>query len=1065
MQWLANISVRRPVFATVLILFLSVLGVAGYVQLGVDRFPKVDIPTVVVVTALPGSSPREVETEITERIEEAVNTISGIDNLLSNTSEGLSTVIIQFVLEKDVDAGVQEVRDKVNGIIPDLPRDIIQPVIQKFDPDAAPVLTLALNGSGKSIRDLTEIADKQVRPLIENVDGVGEVKLIGGRERQINIWVDPVRLRSVGLTAADVQRTVASQNVTLPGGSLETGPKRISVRFQGRVVEPRDFEELVVRHVGGHAIRIRDVARVEDSEEEATTYASRDGSPAVVLSVLKQSGTNSVALADNVRARVATVNDSLPEGLKVDILHDTTGSTRTAVHSVQEHLILGGIFAALVVLIFLGNWRSTIISAVAIPTSIIGTFAVLSWLDLSLNVMTLLALALAVGIVIDDAIVVLENIFRFIHEKGEKPFLAAVNATKEIGLAVLATTLSLIAVFLPVAFMSGIAGRFLASFGITMSVSIAISLLVSFTLTPMMASRWLEPPSPGQAHQKPFLERLTDRFYLPLERLYERVLRWCMAHRWVVVGAMVLALLSIIPLVKMVPAGFLPDDDEAALNVTVRAPEGTSLEQTRLISDRIAREIRARVPEVELILNTIGDSSDRSLNVASLFVKLSDPDQRTRSQNEIGAAVREEIIAKLPPELRVQVTPQPLFSGSGNVAPVQYEVRGPDMEELTRISQRLREKLESVPGTADVDTNLVLGKPEVRFQIDRSRAADLGVNVLDVATTLQLAIGGLQVSSFEEDGFQYEVRVRADAQYRDSLESLGRLTVPSHTLGSVPLMDVVRAEEGEGPATISRSMRQRQVIVYASTLPGVGAGDVLAAVDKEVASWNLPLGYTIAPIGMSREIGRTMQNFLLAFLLSFIFMYLVLAAQFESWLHPFTILLSLPLTVPFALISLLIFNQSLNVNSMLGILVLFGVVKKNSILQIDHTLQLREEGRSRLDAIIEGSRNRLRPILMTTIAFVAGMVPLVTSTGIGAGMNRATAGVVVGGQLLSLVLTLLGTPVAYSVMDDLVLFTRKLFRIQPRDPEATGEADLKRLDAARSGEPAPAPEHPVSLSA
>jgi len=1046
MQWLANISVRRPVFATVLILFLSVLGVAGYVNLGVDRFPKIDFPTVVVVTALPGSSPREVETEITERIEEAVNTISGIDELNSNTSEGLSTVMITFVMEKDVDVAVQEVRDKINLIVPDLPRDIIQPIVQKFDPDSMPVITLALNGEGRTIRELTEIADKQVRPLIENVDGVGDVTLIGGRERQINIWVDPVRLRAVNLTAADVQRAVASQNVTLPGGSIETGPKRISVRFQGKVKSPEEFEELVVKHEGGHAVRIRDVARVEDSEEDATTYASQDGVPAVMLSLRKQSGANSVALVDSVLERLEDVNrDLAPEGLKVEVLRDSTGATRTAVFSVQEHLILGAIFAALVVLLFLGNWRSTIISAVAIPTSIIGTFAVMSWFDLSLNVMTLLALALAVGIVIDDAIVVLENIFRFI-EKGEKPFVAAVKATKEIGLAVLATTLSLIAVFLPVTFMGGIPGRFLASFGITMSVSIAISLLVSFTLTPMMAARWLKPVDPNVKHEKPWLERVTDKVYLPLERLYDRTLRWCMAHRWVVVVAMIGTLGSCVPLMKVVPNGFMPVNDEATLQVSIRAPEGTSLDQTRLVSDRVAREIRETVPEVILTLNTIGDNTEQAVNVSTIFVKLTDPQHRKRTQEQVGAHIRDTITSKLPKELRVSVGDAPLFGNATNAA-VQYAVRGADMDKLQELSQKLLAEIRNMPGTADADTNLVLGKPEVSFIIDRSRAADLGVNVLDVASTLQLAIGGLEVSSYEEGGFQYEVRVRADEQYRDSIESLGQLTVPSRTLGSVPLLDVVRMEEGEGPANIFRRARQRQVIVSSSVLPGYGAGDVVGKLNTITKSWDLPVGYAAEPIGMSREIGRTMNNFLMAFALSFIFMYLVLAAQFESWVHPFTILLSLPLTVPFALVSLLIFNQSLNIFSMLGILVLFGVVKKNSILQIDHTLQLRQEGHDRLEAIVRGSRDRLRPILMTTIAFVAGMVPLVTSTGIGAGMNRATAGVVVGGQMLSLILTLLGTPVAYSLMDDLVLGMRRLLRIQPSDPEVTGEADLARLDA------------------
>ncbi len=1050
MQWLANISVRRPVFATVLILFLCVLGGAGYVQLGVDRFPKIDIPTAVVVTRLPGANAREVETEVTEKVEEAVNTISGIDEMNSITSEGVSQVIISFVLEKDIDTAVQEVRDKISTIIPTLPRTIETPIVQKFDPDAIPVLIVSVNADGRSMREITEVADKRVRPLLENVQGVGQVTLIGGRKRQVHVWLDPVRLKSAGLTALDVQRAIASQNLTVPGGALETGPERISVRFQGRVTRPEQLEQLVVKQEAGHSIRVADVARVEDGEEEPQTAASRDGAAAVLLSIRKQSGTNSVAMVDRVKERMETVSKSLPSGYRLEVLRDMTGTTRTSVHAVQEHLVLGAIFAALVVLLFLGNWRSTIISALAIPTSIIGTFMLMKWMDFSLNTITLLALALAVGIVIDDAIVVLENIFKHIYEKGEKPFPAAVKATKEIGLAVLATTLSLIAVFLPVAFMGGVPGRFLASFGWTMAFSIAVSLLVSFTLTPMLAARWLKAPKAGHAHEKPFLERLTDKVYLPLENAYVKALRWVMGHRWVVVVSCLAALGSCVPLGMAVPKGFLPKSDEAQLSINVRAPEGTSIEATQLTADRIAREVR-QLPEVKLTLTTIGDNADRSPNVASIFVKLVDPDQRKETQDELMNRIRRDITSRLPKELRVQVSEVPMFGGGGSTASVQYAVRGTDFDELAGYSKKLLEKLRAVPGAVDADSNLILGKPEVSVSVDRDRAADLGVNVSDVASTLQLALGGLQVSSYEEGGYQYEVRARAEKDFRDGVEKLAMLDVPSRN-GPVPLLNVVNVDRGEGPSQINRTNRQRMVLLTANTAPGVGAAGIISELDKGAAELKLPAGYSAAPVGMSREIGRTFTNFMLAFLLAFVFMYLILAAQFESWLHPLTILLSLPLTVPFALMSLLIFRQGLDIYSMLGILVLFGVVKKNSILQVDHTNQLREQGMERTEAIIKGSKDRLRPILMTTIAFVAGMVPLVTSTGIGSAMNRATAGVVVGGQTLSLVLTLLATPVAYSLFDDAALWLARVFRVRKEDPHETGEAELGLVPAAATAD-------------
>lgn len=1055
MQWLASLCVRKPVFATVLILFICVVGLAGYIQLGVDRFPKVDIPTVVIVTRLPGAAPEEVETDVSEKIEEAVNTISGIDDLNSTSSEGVSQVVVSFVLEKNIDVAVQEIRDKVTQIIPTLPRDIETPLVQKFDPDAVPVLIMAVNAN-KPIREITEYTDRVVRPSLETVNGVGQVTLIGGRKRQVNVWLDPVRMRAAGVSAGELQRTLATQNLTVPGGSLETGPQRISVRLRGRVTSVDEVNQLVLRESGGHILRVGDVARVEDGEEEAETAATRDGNTTVLLSIRKQSGTNTVALVDNVMDRVKRMRNTLPPGYSIESVRDNSATTRTAVHAVKEHLLLGGFFAALVVLLFLGSVRSTLIAAVAIPTSIIGTFALMWFKDFSLNSITLLALALAVGIVIDDAIVVLENIFKFIQEKGYKPFPAAVLATREIGLAVLATTLSLIAVFMPMAFLGGVPGRFLSGFGWTMAFAIAVSLLVSFTLTPMLSARWLTGNfSPSGEHKKPFLERMTDKLYLPLERAYERGLRWVMAHRWVAVVAALATFGSCAPLMKMVPKGFLPTSDEAQYQITLRAPEGTSLAATQLLADRVARDVH-QMPETTATLVTIGDNTDRSPNVATIFVQLTDPEKRKDEQHEVMARVRRDITSKLPKEMRVAVADAPLFSGGGPQANVMYAVTGPDFDELAKHANALLAKVKQIPGVADADSNLILGKPEVSAFIDRSRAADLGVQVSDVATAMQLLVGGLDVSTYVESGREYDVRLRAEPGARDSVEALSQMTVPSSKLGTVPLLDVVRLERGEGPAQINRMNRQRQVLIMANTAPGIGAGEVGQALEAAAKELKMPAAYEVKPIGQSREIGRTMLNFAIAFALAFIFMYLILAAQFESWLHPVTILLSLPLTVPFALISLLIFGQSLNMFSMLGLLVLFGVVKKNSILQIDHTNQLRREGLSRLEAIIHGSKDRLRPILMTTISFVAGMLPLVTSKGIGSSFNRATAGLVVGGQTLSLLLTLLVTPVAYSLLDDVsAWFKRKV--LSGRSPEETGEAEVLSLDAPPGPHAVPSP--------
>ncbi len=1029
MQALANVSVKRPVFATVLVLGIVVLGIAGYSQLGVDRFPKVDMPMVSVVTRLPGAAPEEVESELTDKLEESLNTISGIEELRSVSSEGVSQIFIMFELEKNIDVAAQEVRDKVNVVLPDLPRDLDAPVVSKLDPGATPVMYLAVRSTRADapVRQLTELSDKEIRRRLENVTGVGQVTVLGGRKRQVNVWIDPVKLRALGLTAADVQRAIAAQNLNLPAGSVKSGAAQRTLRIHGRVATPAALGDLVVRERDGHPIRVADVGRVEDGEEEGDSLAISSGARAVVLSIRKQSDANTVAVVDALKARIAEIEPMLSgNGVTLEVLRDNSRTIRTSVDAVREHLVLGAIFAALVVLLFLGNLRSTVIAALAIPISIVGTFALMWFQGFTLDTITLLALALAVGIVIDDAIVVLENVYRFIDEKGMTPMRAAVEATREIGLAVLATTLSLLAVFVPVAFMNGIVGRFLKSFGLTMAFAIAVSLFVSFTLTPMLSSRWLRGHRPlaaggAGANRKSLLERMVDRIYLPVERAYMRVLGFVMHRRWIVVIASVAALVAIGPLGKAVKKGFLPDSDEAHFEINVRAPEGTTLEQTGLTAERIARDVRA-LPHVESTLVTIGDNAQRTPNLASIYVKLSDPRERRVTQNDLMERVRREVLAKQDPSLRTDVSLVPLFAGGMAQALIMYDLSGPDLAQLQRYSDDVVARIKKIPGAVDVSSSLIGGKPELGVAIDRERAADLGVDVTDVAATLRLLVGGGKISTYEEAGSEFEVRARAERDYRADAESLAVVTVPSVRLGSVPLGDVVKLHPGDGPGQVSRLNRRRQVTFTANVAPGFAEGGVGDGVKRAFADLRMPSEYVAAPMGRSKEMAKAGKAFVFAFALSFIFMYLILAAQFESWLHPITILLALPLTLPFALLSLILLGQSINILSALGILVLFGVVKKNAILQIDHTNHLRAQGMDRMQAILQANRDRLRPILMTTLAFVAGMIPLVFSTGIGAGNNQATAGVVVGGQLLSLLLTLLATPVAYSLFDDVGAF-------------------------------------------
>jgi hydrophobic/amphiphilic exporter-1 (mainly G- bacteria), HAE1 family len=1036
MQWLAEVCVKRPIFASVLVLLISVIGIAGYSKLGLDRFPNVDLPIVVVLTRLPGAAPEDVETEITEKIEEACNTISGIEEMTSITTEGVSQVVIRFVLEKNTDVASQEVRDRLQLVIPDLPRGIDLPTVQKLDPDASPVIYFALRWPGHLVQEVTELADKRVRRYFESVRGVGQVAVVGGQKRQINVWLDPVRMRAVNVAAVDVQRAIASQNLTMPGGRVDTGPEQLTLRIHGRVERADEIGDLVVRHEAGHSIRVRDIGRVEDGGEEPRSAAILNGDPSIVLAVRKQSGSNTVEVVDAVKERLEGLEKTLPAGAQVDIVRDDSGAIRTSVSGVKEHLVLGALLAAIVVFVFLGNVRSTVIAAVAIPVSIIGTFALMWWMGFTLNTITLLALALAVGIVIDDAIVVLENVFRYVDEKGVPPRRAAIEATKEIGLAVLATTLSLIAVFLPVAFLGGIPGRFLKSFGVTMAFSIAISLFVSFSLTPMMTSKWLRPRLANA--KKAFGERVTDFFYRPIERGYMSVLRFVMKRRWVVVVAAGATLASCAPLAKAANKGFLPVNDEAHFEVVVRAPEGTSLAETQLISERIARELRTW-PEVRRTLLTIGDDNARTQNVGRVYVRLVDPQLRKLSQNELMNKTRREITAKQDKKLRISVQEVAVFGGGAfSTAKIQYTVRGPDLKKLEEVTGHVTQKLRAVPGAVDVDSSLITGKPEIGVFIDRPRAADLGVSVAQTAEALRLLVDGDKVSAYEEKGEQYDVRVRAEKDYRADAVGLEMLTVPSQAAGLVPLRSVVALKRGTGPAQIDHLNRQRVVMILSNVAPGVSEGKVADAVAAIIAEEHLPAAYIAEATGQTREMQRVFISFALAVLLSFIVMYLVLAAQFESWLHPITILLSLPLTLPFAFLSIILFRQAIDLYSVLGILVLFGVVKKNAILQIDHTNQLRANGMPRDEAILHANRDRLRPILMTTTAFVAGMLPLVLSKGIGSAYNRATSGVVVGGQTLSLLLTLVATPVAYSYFDDASARLKRLF----------GRKDQSRPDGA-----------------
>ena len=1058
MNQLAALCVKRPVFATVLILVLVVFGISGYSKLGVDRFPKVDFPIVTVTTRQPGSAPEEIETEITDKIEEAVNTVNGIDELRSISSEGISQVFITFLLEKNVDVAAQDVRDKINGVLPELPEDIDQPTVEKLDPDASPVMAIAVSApEPTTLRDITEYCDKVLRRQLESLGGVGQVMLVGGQARQINIDLDPLKLRAYKLSVADVARALAAQNLQMPSGSMKVGATEFTLRVMGRVQNMREMNRITVANRDGRTITIGDLGNAVDSIEEVKSASLYNDTPCVLMNIRKQSGTNTVAVVEGLKEKLGELSKIAPKGYRIEVVRDQSVFIETSIDTVKEHLIIGSILAAVVVFVFLANSRATVIAALAIPTSIITAFAIINYMGFTLNSITLLALTLSVGIVIDDAIVVMENIFRYIEEKKYSPFEAATAATAEIGLAVMAITVSLVAVFLPIAMMEGIVGRFLKAFGITMSGTIIVSMLVSFTLTPMLAARWFKKAEKDDKDKKPVDHAKSHDggsknqvFYHAIEVVYLIALRFSLRHRWVIVAATVGCMATLPVLFKTVNKCFTPDEDSSEFQVNVQAPEGTSLEGTQVIIARIAREVR-QLNGVKYTISSVADTEQRNPYQGTIYTRLVNIADREYGQLEIMDFVRKNILPRFTADkLRISVTPVSFMSGGGmSSASIQYMIGGPDIKKLETCANAIMADLRKVKGAVDVDSSLSLGKPQFGVTIDRAKAAELGVSVSDIANTLRLLVAGDKVSDFNEAGEQYEVHVRAFPDARNRLDELRMMTVPSNKFGTVPLDDVVHFEKGEGPAQINRLARTRQVTVSANLEPNVSEQMVLDEIAKSAENLKMGPDYRTGLLGKSKEMARAFRGFFIAFIMAFIFVYLCIAAQFESWLHPITILLSLPLTLPFALLSLLIFNQSLNIFSLLGIMVLFAVVKKNSILQIDHTNQLREAGMPRFEAIVAANRDRLRPILMTTVAFVAGMIPTFISNAEGSAVNKAISGVVIGGQTLSLLLTLLATPVAYSLFDDLSILISRLFG---------GKLPQKALETAEEDDYWPSPD-------
>ncbi|MBA3070794.1 MAG: efflux RND transporter permease subunit [Nitrospirae bacterium] len=1030
-MWLADTSIKRPVFATMVIAALVIFGVVSYPDIGVDLFPKVDFPMVNITTTLKGASPEIMDIDVTDKIEEAANTINGVKTIASTSTEGVSSVLVEFVLERDIDLAVQDVREKISAIGSKLPRDIDEPIIQKVDPDATPVMWLALSGE-KSVRELSTYADEALKEQLQKVNGVGAIRLAGLRLRQVRVWLDADRLRAYQITAQDVMRALQRENVELPSGRIESETKEYSVKVKGEFLKVQDFNDLIVGYSKGAPIRLRDVGRAEDGMEEKRSIARFNGLPAVGMGVQKQSGTNTVEVIERVKKEIEAIRKTLPAGMNLEIGFDQSTFIKRSINEVQKHLIFGGFFAALAVLLFLKSLRITLISALAIPTSIVATFAIMKLFNFTFNNMSMLALSLSVGILIDDAIIVIENIHRHIEE-GMSPREAASFATSEIGLAVMATTMAIVAIFLPVAFMKGIIGKFFLQFALTVVFAVLISLFVSFTLTPMMASRYLKsresrvgsqesnpPLSPFAKGGRGGIAKFSNAFeraYKKVETLYRELLRIALNHRIkVLVIAAGIFVFSLF-ITSFLGKEFIPPEDQSRFIVRLQSPVDYSVNEADRMFKQAEDYIKS-LPEVTTVFYAQGFGLTMEVNKAVMFTGLKPKAERGKSQEQIKAEVRKKL--KLIPGLKASAEDVAMIGGGQRMVPIQYSIRGRDLSELETYTRQVVNEFSKLPGIVDVDTSLETGKPELKVFIDRDKASDLGVDIATIAESVNFLIGGeVDVTKFKDEakGRRYDVRARLTPEDRMNPGDIGRLYVRSKDGRLVELSNIVKIQEAGGPSVINRVDRQRAVTLFAN-LEGKPLGQAKAELDN-ISAKILSADYSTRYKGMADVMGESFQYLIFALVLGIILAYMILAAQFESFIHPITVLLSLPLSFIGAFGALLITGKTLNIFSFIGLILLMGLVKKNAILLVDYTNTLRARGMGRKEAILQAGPVRLRPILMTTFAIIFGMLPIAIGIGEGAETRSPMAIATIGGLLTSLFLTLVVVPVAYDLFDDL----------------------------------------------
>jgi len=1027
-MWFTRVSIQHPVFATMVMLAFVVVGLFSYKRLEVEQFPDINFPVVLVQTDYAGASPEVIETEVTRRVEEIVNTISGINEVSSRSYEGVSLVIIRFDLSVDPVQAAQEVREKLALVKPLLKAGVKEPLITRFDPDENPIISLAVRSESVPARALTTIADQTVKRKLQNLRGVGRISLVGGVRREIAIHLKPSALESFRVSAEQVLSVIRSENQDLPAGPLLGGDKDPTVQVQGRLKRPEEFANLIVVRRFGQPVFLHQIADVIDGEEEIESLALVNGKRAIALDIVKAQGENTIAVADAVLAATKQLQMEMPPGVEISVVRDASRSIRNSVASVQRNIIEGALLTVLIVFLFLSSWRSTVITGLTLPIALIGTFSVMYFMGFSINLVTLLGLAICVGLLIDDAIVVRENIVR--HQALNADHRqAALIGTQEIGLAVLATTLTIVAVFLPIGFMGGIIGRFFKQFGVTVAFAVLLSMLISFTLDPMLSSIWRDPDANG-LRGIGWIAGLLRRFQQGIQRLekgYVELLRWGLLNRGKTMLIALLSLVLAVPLIRFIGTEFVPVADNDEVIIRFHTPEGSSVETT---TSRTIVAINALkdLPGLTDTYATVNSGITQGKNYVTLICRLKPRSQRPLSVDQLRSPIR-SILQQIP---GISITDIGGGDAVGAGKPIQVSVQGPDSKELERIVSGVLPRLRSIAGIVDLDTSSKPGKPAVMVELDRNLASDRGITMGQIASNLRILLAGESASTWRSpDDENYDVRLRLDPRARHSIEDLSRLPMLSTlaetdgTPKTVQLGSVAKLTENQSPTQINRKNLIREISITAGA-DGVPPGTVGLQVQQVLQTVELPSGYRFVTGGATKDMVESAGYAMQALSLAVIFIYMILASQFGSFTHPIAIMASLPLSLIGVLLALLLFGSTFNMFSMIGFIMLMGLVTKNAILLVDFANQARNRGVARSEALLQAAQVRLRPILMTSLAMIFGMLPLAFGLGSGSEQRAPMGQAVIGGVITSSLLTLLVVPVLYSLLDDL---SEKLRRV------------------------------------